>query len=290
MKTYSILLTFVSSLLFAQNYDYHPADWELLNDQDFQFDIPVQKVEAVTYILNSDEGKGEKWQADNLFFEDGKLIKWEQQDFQFGQNFTQEFIYDKVNHTRFAERRILSNEKLIEIAQYTYNEKTKKIEQIDVQEFDEQFENAPPLNFKIDIILDSNNARIKDIYYDYNSNLRNEIEIQTDALGRINARKYFDRAGDWFMTDSIVYNDKNRILEEITIYKNRDANEENILTKIQYEYDENGNISLLKVEDNTVFFQHILDENGYWVERRSYIEIDGESKPYQLVERKIEYE
>lgn len=260
-----------------------------MTDKDFQFTIPVQKVEAVTYILNKNDEKGEKWQSDILYFDENKLIKWDQNDFQFGQNFSQVYVYNQENVSEFQAREIYSGEKLIEKTTYIYDDISHQIKEINVQEFDDKFENAPPLEFKIKIEFDSNYVRKKDVYFNYNSKVRHEIEITKDNKGRIISHKHFDPLGNWMMTDSISYDKNGRKSVEVSSYPIPDEGSENISVVIEYNYDENGNLKEMKIEDNVIMLHHLLDKNGNWIERRSYIEIDGETNSYQIVERKITY-
>lgn len=289
MKTFICLIFLIfCSLGTAQNFDYHPADWALLQDVDFKFKDPIQQVESSTYLLKQDDSKGELWQKDMLIFENQKLHKWEQSDLQFGQNYTQVYNYFETDH-RLKSRLIYKDGNLLEEARYFYDEfHQDEITEIKVKENAIDIKDASPTEINIDIILDENGNRIRDAYYNSKGNLNNEIKVSYHEKDKVAARKRYDKAGNWLMTDSVVYNFYGKI-KEISIYPNSESDKENIIFTIEYSYNKHGYIDSLNIENQVISFEYELDEKGHWISRRSYITQNNVRKPYQLIERKITY-
>lgn len=276
----------------AQNFDYHPADWPLFNDVDFKFKGTVKEVESTTYSMNEKEEKTEEWQKDVLIFKNNLIHKWIQEDLQFKQNFTQVYTYIDGDFPKFKSREIFdAKNQLIDQANYIYHKEHEDIiTEIQVKEFATHLPDAPPLEYKVEVVLDKNGQRLKDIYYSPTGKLKNEIRLTYYPNGLVASKQRYDRENNWVMTDSIVYGPMMRKTKDIIVYPNQNPEEEPVFVSMEYTYAKNGLIEEFKLQETEIEFIYKLDEKGNWIKRRSYILENDERKPYQLIERKITYD
>ena len=276
----------------AQNFDYHPADWPLLNDLDFRFNNSVKEVESTTYSMNDKEKKTEAWKKDVLIFENNLIHKWIQEDLQFKQNFTQVFNYTDGDVPKLKSREIFDGKnQLIDQAIYVYDpEHADMISEIQIKEFANHLAATPPIEYKIEIVLNKNGQRQKDVYYSPAGTIKNEIKLIYYSNGLVASKQLYDRENNWLMTDSIVYNPMMRKTKDIVVYPNQKPEQEPVLVSMEYVHGKNGLIEGFKLDENNLVFEHKIDAQGNWIERRSYKLGKAKRTPYQLIERKITYE
>ncbi len=276
----------------AQNFDYHPADWPLLNDLDFRFNNSVKEVESTTYSMNDKEEKTEAWKKDVLIFKNNLIHKWIQEDLQFKQNFTQVFNYTDGDVPKLKTREIYDGKnQLIDQAIYIYDQEHEDmISEIQIKEFAAHLADAPPIEYKIEIVLNEKGQRQKDIYYSSTGTVINQIKLIYYPNGLVASKQLYDRENNWLMTDSIVYNPMMRKTKDIVIYPHQKPDEDPVLVSMEYIHGKNGLIVGFKLDENNLVFEHKLDDQGNWVERRSYKLDESKRTPYQLIERKIIYE
>lgn len=290
-KLFLICICFSFSFIDAQHFDYHPADWPLLNDVDFKFKGGVKEVQATTYSMNEKEEKSEAWKKDILIFKNDLIYKWIQEDLQFKQNFTQVYNYEEGYHPKFKSREIFdAKHNLIDKATYVYDkEHSDKLTEIYIKEFTTHIAEAPPIEYKVDVVLDKNGKRQEDIYYSPTGLLKNKIKLTYYDNGLIASKQRYDREKNWVMTDSIVYDSKLKKTKDIVVYPNQNPTEDPVLVSMEYTYGKNGFIQTFKLQETEIEFVYKLDDKGNWIERRSYILEKGQRKPYQFIERKIIY-
>lgn len=290
----SIFLLFISicSWSYAQQFDYHPADWSFFNDADFRFTKPIDKIKSTTFSLSPEDIRTEVWQIDEMVFENGYLIKWEQKNIPFKQHYLERFNYKDFNTvTQMTSREILKDNEIIEVSKFIYDKDHEDmITEILVTEYKSTPQKVDTIEFKIDIVLDDRGVRRQDIYYDRLGKVEHKLILGYNEIGLKNSRKRLNQVDQWVMTDSVVYAEgSRRKLKDIIGYPDIYDNNKPKYMITQYHYNKEGLITQVDIEGKTYKFKYKLDDQGHWIERRSYIEQMDEVRPFQLVIREIDY-
>jgi len=284
------LLMLLSVTVQAQSNYYHPADWMVGMRENAGILGNPASIELKTYAPNEQGEIGELLQLNYYEFDDNRVYRWEHENFDFDMQFIQMYEYMDIEDNRIYKREHFNEHgEYAEVTTYLYDEVHEDmVTEIKVAEYKQE---EDPLEiereFIIDIELDEDGVRRKDVTYKPDGTIQTEVLVNYNRIGLVSSKKRFRADGKWLWTDSLEYNPLFRVKKNVTLRPDR--NGEKKIRVNEYEYNDDGSqLSMTNGEDN-FSYRYDYDENYNWIRRYTSKVSNNETILVKIHERLIEY-
>ncbi len=277
---------------FSQSNYYHPDDWVSQQQELASVKGNVKRIEIQTYAPDDNDDLGELLQMNYFEWDESdRVYRWEYTDFKIDIQFIQMFSFmDEDDQRMYQREHYNENGNLLELTTYEYDESHEDmVTKIFVDEYDEYLQEAPEHSFEIDVILDEDGVRRKDVTYKEDGSVRTEVEVKYNEMGLVSSKNRYRADGEWIWTDSIEYTPLYRKSRTLSIRPDTlNGGKKELVTN--YVYNDDLQLIAMKVGDTELQFEYEYDEFGNWIKMKTYKLFDGAQQLYTIAIRDIGYQ